>query len=427
MERLRVTFNHLSGTGTSNEVSRLVTKEASARNFSDSPDDVVIVSARRTPIAKGGRGAFKDTFTDDLLVPVFQAVLQDAKVAPADVQDICVGNVGDPRPAVSARTGQFFSGIPETTPIHSVNRQCSSGLQACMTIAGAIKTGQIDLGIGAGVESMSMHRNTSSLAPINPSVFEHDLARQVLIPMGMTSENVAEKFGITRKEQDKFALLSQQRAGKAQQTGAFDKEITPVTTKVTDKDGNEHTVTVSKDEGVRPTTLEKLLKLKPAFKEGGSTTAGNSSQVSDGAAAVLMARRSEAARRGLKVFGVVRGYAVVGCPPDIMGIGPAVAIPELLKKTGLTIDDIEVFEINEAFASQAYYTVKKLGIPSEKVNPLGGAIALGHPLGCTGARQIATLLHELERRGKRAFGVVSMCMGTGMGAACLIEYPGPDK
>uniref|UniRef100_K1Q7U9 acetyl-CoA C-acetyltransferase n=1 Tax=Magallana gigas TaxID=29159 RepID=K1Q7U9_MAGGI len=244
MERLRVTFSHLSGTGTSNEASRLVTKEASARKFSDSPDDVVIVSARRTPIAKGGRGSFKDTFTDDLLVPVFQAVLQEAKVAPADVQDICVGNVGDPRPAVSARTGQFFSGIPETTPIHSVNRQCSSGLQACMTIAGAIKTGQIDLGIGAGVESMSMHRNTSSLAPINPSVFEHDLARQVLIPMGMTSENVAEKFGITREEQDKFALLSQQRAGKAQQTGAFNKEITPVTTKVTDKDGNEHTVTV---------------------------------------------------------------------------------------------------------------------------------------------------------------------------------------
>nr|XP_022310296.1 3-ketoacyl-CoA thiolase A, peroxisomal-like isoform X2 [Crassostrea virginica] len=366
-----------------------------------------------------------ETFPDDLLVPVFQAVLKDSKVAPEDVQDICVGNVGDPRPAVSARTGQFFSGIPETTPIHSVNRQCSSGLQACMNIAGAIKTGQIDLGIGAGVESMTMHRNTSALAPLNPAVFEHDLARQVLIPMGMTSENVAEKYGITREEQDQFALLSQQRAGRAQQTGAFDKEIVPVTTKLTDKDGNEQTVTVAKDEGIRPTTLERLLKLKPAFKEGGSTTAGNSSQVSDGAAAVLMARRSQAIKQGLRVFGVVRGYAVEGCPPDIMGIGPAVAIPELLKKTGLTIDDIDVFEINEAFASQAYYTVRKLGIPSEKVNPLGGAIALGHPLGCTGARQIATLLHELERRGKRAFGVVSMCMGTGMGAACLIEYPGP--
>ncbi|XP_062618931.1 3-ketoacyl-CoA thiolase B, peroxisomal-like [Saccostrea cucullata] len=425
MERLQVTFGHLSTTASQSDQQTVLTCEAAAKRFPDSPDDVVIISARRTPIAKGNRGSFKETFPDDLLVPVFKAVLQEANVAPQDVQDICVGNVGDPRPAVSARTGQFFSGIPETTPIHSTNRQCSSGLQACMNIAGAIKTGQIDLGIGAGVESMTMHRNTSSTVPINPAVFDHDLARQVLIPMGITSENVAEKYGITREEQDKFALLSQQRAGKAQQTGAFNREIVPVTTKVTDKDGNEQTITVTKDEGPRPTTLEKLLKLKPAFKEGGSTTAGNSSQVSDGAAAVLMARRSEAKRRGMKVFGVIRGYAVVGCPPDIMGIGPAVAIPELLRKTGLTIDDIDVFEINEAFASQAFYTVQKLGIPSEKVNPVGGAIALGHPLGCTGARQIATLLHELERRGKRAFGVVSMCMGTGMGAACLIEYPGP--
>lgn len=182
---------------------------------------------------------------------------------------------------------------------------------------------------------------------------------------------------------------------------------------------------MAQDEGIRPgTTMEGLAKLKPAFKDGGSTTAGNSSQVSDGAAAVLLARRAKAEELGLPILGVLRAYAVVGVPPDIMGIGPAYAIPAALQQAGLTVKDVDIFEINEAFASQAVYCVEKLGIPPEKVNPLGGAVALGHPLGCTGARQVVTLLNELKRRGKRAYGVVSMCIGTGMGAAAVFEYPG---
>ncbi|EDL09222.1 mCG20972, isoform CRA_b [Mus musculus] len=263
----------------------------------------------------------------------------------------------------------------------------------------------------------------------------------------MTSENVAERFGISRQKQDDFALASQQnehhgadegeamivlrhpiptkRAASAQSRGCFRAEIVPVTTTVLDDKGDKKTITVSQDEGVRPsTTMQGLAKLKPAFKDGGSTTAGNSSQVSDGAAAVLLARRSKAEELGLPILGVLRSYAVVGVPPDVMGIGPAYAIPAALQKAGLTVNDIDIFEINEAFASQAVYCVEKLGIPAEKVNPLGGAIALGHPLGCTGARQVVTLLNELKRRGRRAYGVVSMCIGTGMGAAAVFEYPG---
>ncbi|CAH1238531.1 ACAA1 [Branchiostoma lanceolatum] len=291
----------------------------------------------------------------------------------------------------------------------------------------SIKAGVCDMGIGAGVESMSKRKQGGDAGDLNPDNFKYEKARDCIIPMGITSENVAERFGVTRETQDKFAAISQQRACAATEGGLFQDEIVPVKTKIVDKDGNEREITVTKDDGVRQgTTKEKLARLPPAFKKGGSTTAGNSSQVSDGAAAVLVARRSKASELGLPVFGVIRSYAVVGVPPDVMGIGPAYAIPEALKKAGLSVDDIDVFEVNEAFASQAVYSVDKLGIPWEKVNPNGGAIALGHPLGCTGSRQIATLLNELRRRGKRAYGVVSMCIGTGMGAAAVIEYPGPQ-
>ncbi|NXC55184.1 THIKB thiolase, partial [Aleadryas rufinucha] len=283
-------------------------------------------------------------------------------------------------------------------------------------------------------------RSANNPGDISSSMMDNPKARDCLIPMGITSENVAEKFGVSRKKQDAFALASQQnsppkyfnlsysfitRAAKAQQMGLFKTEIVPVKTTVADNDGNKKTITVHQDEGIRPsTTLEGLAKLKPAFKEDGSTTAGNASQVSDGAAAVLLAKRSKAAQLGLPVLGVLRSFAVVGVPPDVMGIGPAYAIPVAVAKAGLTLNDIDIYEINEAFASQAVYCVEKLGIPMEKVNPLGGAIALGHPLGCTGARQVVTLLNELKRRGKRAYGVVSMCIGTGMGAAAVFEYPG---
>ncbi|NXP34414.1 THIKB thiolase, partial [Leiothrix lutea] len=287
-------------------------------------------------------------------------------------------------------------------------------------------------------------RSANNPGDISSNMMDNPKARDCLIPMGITSENVAEKFGVSRKKQDAFALASQQnspavhlqniltfdtlpftRAAKAQQMGLFKTEIVPVKTTVADNEGNKKTITVHQDEGIRPsTTLEGLAKLKPAFKEDGSTTAGNASQVSDGAAAVLLAKRSKAAQLGLPVLGVLRAFAVVGVPPDVMGIGPAYAIPVAVEKAGLTLNDIDIYEINEAFASQAVYCVEKLGIPMEKVNPLGGAIALGHPLGCTGARQVVTLLNELKRRGKRAYGVVSMCIGTGMGAAAVFEYPG---
>ncbi|XP_074841263.1 3-ketoacyl-CoA thiolase, peroxisomal [Carettochelys insculpta] len=398
---------------------------AVVRGHDGEADDVVVVHGLRTPIAKAKRGGFKDTTPDELLSAVMTAVLRDVSLSPEKVGDICVGNVLQPGAgAFTARVAQFLSGIPETVPLSCVNRQCSSGLQAVINIAGGIRNGSYDIGLACGVETMSL-RNVGSPDDVSSRMMDNSKARDCLIPMGVTSENVAERFGISRKKQDDFAMASQQKAARAQQMGLFKNEIVPVRTTVKDDQGNEKTITVLQDEGIRPnTTLEGLAKLKPAFKENGSTTAGNSSQVSDGAAAVLLAKRSKAVQLGLPVLGVLKSYAVVGVPPDVMGIGPAYAIPVALEKAGLTVNDIDIYEINEAFASQAVYCVEKLGIPMEKVNPLGGAIALGHPLGCTGARQVVTLLNELKRRGKRAYGVVSMCIGTGMGAAAVFEYPG---
>nr|AAA41471.1 3-ketoacyl-CoA thiolase 2 (EC 2.3.1.16) [Rattus norvegicus] len=423
MHRLQVVLGHLAGRPESS--SALQAAPCSATFPQASASDVVVVHGRRTPIGRAGRGGFKDTTPDELLSAVLTAVLQDVKLKPECLGDISVGNVLEPGAgAVMARIAQFLSGIPETVPLSAVNRQCSSGLQAVANIAGGIRNGSYDIGMACGVESMSLS-NRGNPGNISSRLLESDKARDCLIPMGITSENVAERFGISRQKQDAFALASQQKAASAQSKGCFRAEIVPVTTTVLDDKGDRKTITVSQDEGVRPsTTMEGLAKLKPAFKDGGSTTAGNSSQVSDGAAAVLLARRSKAEELGLPILGVLRSYAVVGVPPDIMGIGPAYAIPAALQKAGLTVNDIDIFEINEAFASQALYCVEKLGIPAEKVNPLGGAIALGHPLGCTGARQVVTLLNELKRRGTRAYGVVSMCIGTGMGAAAVFEYPG---
>ncbi|KAK7109391.1 3-ketoacyl-CoA thiolase A, peroxisomal-like [Littorina saxatilis] len=422
MERLTTIFQHLNAA----EQSVGLREVASLPSYQRKADDIVVVSALRTPITKAKRGYFKDTYVDDMLAAVFQGVLSDTGLSASDIADVCVGNVGDPKIALTARVAQFFSGMPETVPVYHTNRQCASGLQAFMNVAGSLKTGQCDIGIAAGVESLSKNPMGASGFELNPRLKDYPKAQDSLLPMGITSENVASRFGISRRAQDEFALASQQKAAKAAASGLFDAEIVPVTTTVADAGGQLKTVTVSKDEGIRPTTMEGLAKLRAVFKEGGSTTAGNSSQLSDGAAAVVVTTRGEAAKRGLPVLGVLRSFAVIGCPPDIMGIGPAVAIPEALKKAGLKIDDIDVYEINEAFASQARYCVEKLGIPFERVNPKGGAIALGHPLGCTGARMIATLLHELKRRGKRSMGIVSMCMGTGMGAAAVFEYEGAN-
>ncbi|XP_049726697.1 3-ketoacyl-CoA thiolase, peroxisomal [Elephas maximus indicus] len=402
MERLGVVLGHLRGQPDAHPGPALRAERCLSGAPAASAADVVVVHGRRTAIGRGGRGGFKDTTPDELLSTVLTAVLQDVGLSPAQLGDICVGNVLQPGAgAVMARIAQFLSDIPETVPLSSVNRQCSSGLQAVASIAGGIRSGSYDIGMACGVESMSLAGGVNP-GNITSRLAENEKARDCLIPMGITSENVAEQFGISREKQDTFALASQQKAARAQSKGWFQAEIVPVTTTVHDDKGTERTITVAQDEGIRAnTTMEGLAKLKPAFKEGGSTTAGNSSQVSDGAAAILLARRSKAEELGLPILGVLRSYAVVGVPPNIMGIGPAYAIPVALQKAGLTLDDVDIFEINEAFASQAVYCVEKLKIPPEKVNPLGGAVALGHPLGCTGARQVITLLNELKRRGKR--------------------------
>ncbi|KJE91455.1 peroxisomal 3-ketoacyl-CoA thiolase B [Capsaspora owczarzaki ATCC 30864] len=420
MERLSNLAGHLLANG---PAPAAASAAPSAAAFPKRDDDVVIVSAVRTPITKAKRGGFRDTPPDDLLAAAMQAAVQRANVDPKLIGDIVVGNVLQPGAgALTSRFAQFFAGIPETTPIVAVNRQCSSGLQACANIASSIRFGTIDIGLAAGVESMTQAPMTASVPEnLNPRVGTNDKASDCLIPMGITSENVAARYGVSRADQDAFAALSHQRAAKAQQEGLFANEIIPVTVTVTDKEGNEKQVTVSADDGVRAdTTAASLSKLKPAFSADGSTTAGNSSQVSDGAAAVVMARRSVAVKLGLPILGTFRGFAVAGVAPDEMGIGPAVAIPAALEKAGLRVSDIDIYEINEAFASQALYSVRKLGIPMERVNPKGGAIALGHPLGCTGARQVSTLLYELKRR-KQRLGVVSMCIGTGAGAAAIFE------
>ncbi|XP_043397563.1 3-ketoacyl-CoA thiolase, peroxisomal isoform X2 [Chelonia mydas] len=400
MQRVTVVLGHLAARPAGGPALRAAQcgGVATAPGHDGEQDDVVVVHGRRTPIAKAKRGGFKDTTPDELLSAVMTAVLTDVSLSPEKVGDICVGNVLQPGAgAFTARISQFLSGIPETVPISCVNRQCSSGLQAVINIAGGIRNGSYDIGLACGVETMSL-RSVDTTGDVSSRMMDNSKARDCLIPMG---------------------------AARAQQMGLFKNEIIPVRTTIKDDQGNQKTITVLQDEGIRPsTTLEGLAKLKPAFKENGSTTAGNASQVSDGAAAVLLAKRSKAAQLGLPVLGVLKSYAVVGVPPDVMGIGPAYAIPVALEKAGLTVNDIDIYEINEAFASQVVYCVEKLGIPKEKVNPLGGAIALGHPLGCTGARQVVTLLNELKRRGKRAYGVVSMCIGTGMGAAAVFEYPG---
>jgi acetyl-CoA acyltransferase 1 len=404
--------------------NHLTTKLTAGSLPPKSENDVVIVSMARTAMTKAKKGLFKDTSVEVMLGAVLKQVVEDAKIDGSKIEDICVGNVLAPGAgATTSRMAGFLAGIPDTAGLSAVNRQCSSGLQAVMNIVNSIKGGQIDIGIGAGVENMSQYSFNDAIRPdlISDQVYEHEIARNCLMPMGITSENVAAKYGLTREEQDEFAAESQRKACEAQKNGLLPGEVTPVTTIVLDKDGNETEVTVTKDEGMREgTTAEKLAKLKPAFQKGGSTTAGNSSQVTDGAAAVLLARRSVAERLGLPIRGRVLAYAVAGVPPEVMGIGPAFAIPAALKKAGLTVEDIDVFEINEAFASQCLYSAKHLNIDLKKLNPRGGAIALGHPLGATGARQIKTLFSELERTGKK-LGVTSMCIGTGMGAAGVFE------
>ncbi|MCL7046532.1 hypothetical protein MKW94_023901 [Papaver nudicaule] len=388
-------------------------------------DDVVIVAAYRTALCKSKRGGFKDTLPDDILAPVLRAVMEKTNVNPAEVGDIVVGTVLAPgsQRASECRMAAFYAGFPDTVPVRTVNRQCSSGLQAVADVAAAIKAGFYDVGIGAGLESMTVNPMAWE-GSINPRASTIKQAQDCLLPMGVTSENVAHRFGVTRTEQDQAAVESHRRAAAATAAGKFKDEIVPVHTKIVDpKTGEEKSVTISVDDGIRPsTTVADLAKLRAVFKKDGTTTAGNSSQVSDGAGAVLLMKRSLAMQKGLPILGVFRSFVAVGVEPDVMGVGPAVAIPAAVKAAGLELDDIDLFEINEAFGSQFVYCRNKLGLDPSKVNVNGGAMAIGHPLGATGARCVATLLHEMKRRGKDSrFGVISMCIGTGMGAAAVFE------
>ncbi|CAJ1397714.1 unnamed protein product [Effrenium voratum] len=421
MERLQRISGHVVASMTADRT--LLPQPTAMSGATPGDDDVVICCALRSAVGKAMKG-FKELPPEDLLAEVFKAVVEKTKIDPKQIGDCVIGNALQPGAGgFGTRMSMFLAGLPYEVPMYTINRQCSSGLQAVATIAQSIRTGTIDVGLAGGVESMSYYPMACAydLKKVSPNVEKDAMAKACLLSMGITSENVAAEYKISRETQDKFAEASHAKALKAQKEGLFDSEIVPIKTTQTDKDGNKKEVVISKDEGPRPgTTFEVLSKMKPVFKQGGSTTPGNASQLSDGAAVVLLARRSKAKELGLPILARFRSFAAVGVDPHVMGVGPAFAIPPALKQAGLEVKDVDIFEINEAFASQAYMSINHLGIPMEKVNPKGGAIALGHPLGCTGSRQIATLLPELKRQGKK-IGVCSMCIGSGMGAAGVIE------
>jgi len=384
--------------------------------------DIAIVSATRTPLGKARRGSLKDTRPDDLLAVALKEAVTRAGIRPDQLDDLVVGTAMPEAEQGTnvARIAGFLAGLPDTTAAITINRFCSSGLQAIAQAGAAIAAGWHDAVIAGGVESMSIVPMGGQKPAPNPTLVSD--RPETYTPMGITAENVASRYGISRADQDAFALASHQKALAAIAHGTFAEEIVPVPTRVFDG-ATWKDVVVTTDEGPRAdTTLDGLGKLKPAFKLGGSVTAGNSSQVTDGAAAAVVAGLDFARAQGLPVLGLLKAYAVVGTPPEIMGVGPRYAIPKALAQVGLRIEDVGLFEINEAFASQALYCARELGIPEERLNPNGGAIALGHPLGCTGARLTATLLHEMKRKGIR-YGVVSMCIGGGMGAAAIFENP----
>jgi acetyl-CoA acyltransferase len=382
--------------------------------------DVAILSAVRTPIGRAPKGVFRNTRPDDLGGIVVKEALRRAGVDAAAMEDLVLGcAMPEAEQGLNvARSIGYLAGLPDGTSAMTINRFCSSGLQATSIVADRIAVGAIDAGVAGGVESMSMIPMGGNKVSLNPTLV--DTFPDVYIPMGNTAENVARRFEVSRAAQDAFALASHQKAVAAWQKGVFAAEVVPVPTRVFE-DGAWREVTVDRDEGPRAdTSLDRLAALRPAFDPTGSVTAGNASPLNDGAAAVVLMAADKARAEGKKPRAYFRAFAVAGVPPDIMGIGPVPAVRKLLARTGLKVSDIDIFEVNEAFASQALYCLRELGLPEDRVNVNGGAIALGHPLGATGARQIATALHELERRGGR-YAVMTMCVGGGMGAAGLIE------
>jgi acetyl-CoA acyltransferase len=395
-------------------------------NYSDPHREPVIVAAARTAIGKAKRGSLATVRPDELAANVIRDLLQRAPALdPAEVDDVILGCAfpeGEQGMNMS-RTVALRAGLPNSVPAETINRFCSSGLQSIAHAAFAIIAGQMQVAIAGGAESMSLVPMTGfKFAPM-PYLAEN--MPQAFTSMGLTAENVAAKYGISRADQDEFSLRSHMRAAQAVESGRFDPEITPVEVCVVEPEGNGHrrekTFIFKRDEGPRAdTSLEALAKLKPAFREGGTVTAGNSSQMSDGAAAVIIMSRAKAEALGLKPLARFISFAVGGVPPEIMGIGPVVAIPKALKLAGLSLKDIGLIELNEAFAAQSVAVMRELDLNPEITNVNGGAIALGHPLGCTGAKLTTQLIYEMKRRDVQ-FGMVTMCIGGGMGAAGIFE------
>ncbi|HLE14557.1 MAG TPA: acetyl-CoA C-acyltransferase [Anaerolineales bacterium] len=396
-------------------------------NASNPNREAVIVAVARTAVGKAKRGSLATTRPDELAATVIRQVVKQALgFDPAELDDVILGCAfpeGEQGVNMS-RLAALRAGLPESVPAETVNRFCSSGLQTIAHASHAIMAGQAAAIVAGGAESMSLVPMTGYKFAPNP--FFAASSPEVFSNMGLTAENVASKYGVTRQDQDEFALRSNQFAAEAVASGRFDPQIVPVEVEILETGVNgggpiRRSYTFDRDEGPRAdTSLEALAKLKAAFKEGGSVTAGNSSQMSDGAAAVLVMSRAKAEASGLKPLVRFISYAVAGVAPEMMGIGPVVAVPKALKVAGMSLADIDLIELNEAFAAQAVAVIRELGFDMEKTNVNGGAIALGHPLGCTGAKLTTQLVHEMKRRDVQ-FGMVTMCVGGGMGAAGIFE------
>lgn len=391
--------------------------------------EAYIVAAARTPVGKAPRGMFKNVRPDDMLVHVLHAVMKQCEgLDPAAIDDVIVGcAMPEAEQGINvARVALLLAGLPNSVAGMTVNRFCASGLQSVALAADRIRLGEADVMIAGGTESMSMVPMMGNKVSMNPAMFQHEENVAIAYGMGMTAEKVAEQWKVSREDQDEFALTSHLRALKAIETGEFQQEIAPYRVDEKRPDLITHQVheeiaVKDTDEGPRAdTNLAALAKLRPVFAAKGSVTAGNSSQMSDGAGAVVLMSEAAMKRFNISPLGRFVGFSVAGVPPEIMGVGPIKAIPKVLVQTGIKLDDLDWIELNEAFAAQSLAVIHDLGLDRSKVNPLGGAIALGHPLGATGSIRVATLLHGL-RRHKQKYGMVTMCIGSGMGAAGIFE------